>query len=161
MSTTKAPTQYLAKLGIDFIEIRLVHQHFTRFAASAWRDQAIHLHHVHETRGPAEADPEPPLQIRNRRLPTRDDDTRGFVVEIVLFHLDAIEAFLLGGDGRVVDGLALFAQEAREPRALLFRDVRAVQAYRSRRSRRHEQHVATAEQLFGAITVENRPRVSF
>ena len=61
---------------------------------------------------------------------------------------------------RVVEHrLALLAQEAGQPRALLFRDVRTVQAQAARRGRRQEQHVALAEELLGAVGVENRPRV--
>ena len=66
---------------------------------------------------------------------------------------------LFRGDRRVVNGLALLPQKAREPRALLLGDVRAVEPYRTRRPRRHEQHVAAPEQLFCAVAVENRSRV--
>ena len=59
----------------------------------------------------------------------------------------------------VVDRLALLAQEAGQPRRLLLGDVGAVQADVPRRGRRQEQHVALAEQLLGAVAVENRARV--
>ena len=67
--------------------------------------------------------------------------------------------FVLGGDRLVEDRLALLAQEAGQPRALLLGDVRPVQADAARRGRRQEQHVALAEQLLGAVAVENRARV--
>ena len=92
--------------------------------------------------------------------PLCDDDARRLVVEVVLLDLDAVgRRLLLGGDRLVVGRLALLAQEAGEPRALLLGDVRAVQADEARRGRRQEQHVALAEQLLGAVAVENRPRV--
>ena len=54
---------------------------------AARRDQPVHLHHVDQPRGAAEADPQPPLQVRDRRLAARDDDPRGLVVELVLVEL--------------------------------------------------------------------------
>ena len=73
--------------------------------------------------------------------------------------MPSVGGLLLGGDRLVVDRLALLAQEAGQPRALLLGDVRAVQADEPRRRRRQEQHVALAEQLLGAVAVENRARV--
>ncbi len=73
--------------------------------------------------------------------------------------MPSADDLLLGGDRLVVDRLALLAQEARQPRALLLGDVRAVQPDEARRGGRQKQHVALAEQLFGAVAVENRPRV--
>src|SRR5262245_24565802 len=117
-----------AELRVDFIEICRVDQHLARFSSRRRRYQAIDLHHVHESRRAAEADPQTALQVRNRRLTALDDDASGFVVEIVLFHLDAAsDRFVVGGNGLVVNGLALFAQEAGEPGALLFGDIRSVQ----------------------------------
>ena len=55
--------------------------------------------------------------------------------------------------------LALLAQEAGQPGALLLRDVRAVQPDAAGRGRREKQHVASAEKLLGAVGVENRSRV--
>ena len=73
--------------------------------------------------------------------------------------MPSVARLLLGGDRLVVGRLALLAQEAGQPRALLLGDVRAVQTDEARRRGRQEQHVAAAEQLLGAVAVENRPRV--
>ena len=51
------------------------------------RHEAVGLHHVDEPRGAAEADPQPPLEVRDRRLAALHDDARGLVVEIVLLEL--------------------------------------------------------------------------
>src|SRR4029077_15015324 len=99
-----------------------------RFAACTGRDEPFGLHHVHETRGAAEPDPQLPLEIRDRRLAAADDDARGFVVEVVLLELRAFRSRLLVlcRDRVVEDRFALLAKEAREPRALLLRDIRPV-----------------------------------
>src|SRR2546422_5669704 len=82
-ASTRAPPSALAltQLCIHFIEITLVDKHLARLSAGARRNQAFHFHHVHQTRSAAEPDAQPPLQVRNRRLPARHDDARGFVVE--------------------------------------------------------------------------------
>ena len=66
---------------------------------------------------------------------------------------------VFGGDRLVEDRLALLAQEAGQAGALLLGDVRTVEPDASRRGRRQKQHVALAEQLLGAVGVENRARV--
>src|SRR5262245_4057950 len=63
-----------SKLRVDFLEIALVHQHLARLAADGWRDESFHFHHVDEPCGAAESDPQPALQVRDRRLSARDDD---------------------------------------------------------------------------------------
>ncbi len=80
---------------------------------------------------------------------------------IVLFELEIAGRLLVVlGDRVVVGRLALLAQEARQqPRALLFGDVGAVKADEARRGGRQIEHVSLAEQLFGAVAIENRPRV--
>ena len=51
--------------------------------------RALGLHHVHEPRGAAEANPQLALQIRDRRLAAAHDDARSLVVELVLLELEA------------------------------------------------------------------------
>ena len=70
----------LSKLRIHFVEVFLLDEHLARLAARRGRDEAVHLHHVDEPRRAAEADPQPALQVRDRRLAARDDDARGLVV---------------------------------------------------------------------------------
>src|SRR5688572_19042245 len=72
--TTRIAVRDLPNLRIDFVKIRFVHEHFSRFAALTRRHQAVHFHHVDEPRGPAEADTQAPLQVGDRRLAARYDD---------------------------------------------------------------------------------------
>src|SRR6185503_20796812 len=123
-SATEATTRAahtLPKLRIHLLEVARVHEHFARLAAGAGRDQPLGLHHVHQPRCPAEPDPQLPLQIRDGRLAGADDDARRFIVEFVLLELDTRgTAFLVLGRDRVIeDRLALLAQEAGQPGALL------------------------------------------
>src|SRR5262249_40960991 len=93
----------LMKLCIHFFEVVLLDEPLARLAAGGGRDEAVHLHHVDEPRGAAEADAQPPLQVRDRRLSARHDDARGFVVELVLLELLVLlRALLVGGDRVVV-----------------------------------------------------------
>src|SRR5262245_30247341 len=71
------------QLRVHLVEVRLVDEHLSRFAARGGRHQTFHFHHVDEPRRPAEADAQPPLQVRDRCLTALDDDARGLVVEIV------------------------------------------------------------------------------
>src|SRR5439155_22322994 len=123
-----------AQLRINFVEVLLVHQHLPRLSAGGRRDEPFHLHHVDEPSGAAEADPEPPLQVRDGRLAALHDDAGGLVVEIVLFHFDRVgRRLFLGGNRLVVRRLALLAEKAREPRALLLGDIRTVEPDEARR----------------------------
>src|SRR5262249_29634996 len=121
------------------------------------------LHHVDQPSGAAEADAQLPLQVRDRDLAAADNDACGLVVEIVLLELQTVRGrlFVFRRDRIVEDWLALFAEKTRQSRALLLRDVRAMEPDALRRSRWQKQHVALAQQLFGAIAVENRARVDF
>ena len=98
-----------------------------------------------------------------RRYPASSfsDDARRFVVQVVLFELDSVGTggFFLRRDGFVVRRLALLAEEAGQPRALLLGDVRTVDPHEARRRRRQEQHVAAPEELLGAVAVEDGARV--
>src|SRR6266851_7386857 len=120
----------LSKLRIHFVEVFLLDEHLARLAARRRRDEPVHLHHVHESRGAAEADSQPALQVRDRRLAARHDDARRFVVQLVLLELGVFlcVALFVRGDGGVVCRLALLPQEARQAGALLLGDVRPVQA---------------------------------
>src|SRR5579863_7132484 len=42
-----------SQLGVDFLEVLLVDQHFARLAAVWRRHQAFHFHHVHQAGGAA------------------------------------------------------------------------------------------------------------
>src|SRR5688572_2034048 len=108
------PDITLTELCIDFLEVPAIHQHLTRLAAGTGGHEPLRLHHVHETRGPAEPDAHLPLQIRNRDLAAADDDARGFVVELVLLVFDAAgPGFLfVRRNGVVEHRLALLAQKA-------------------------------------------------
>src|SRR5437867_7859260 len=130
MQMTATTRARLPQLRIDLLEIPLVDQHLARLAAGARRNKSFGFHHVHEPRGAAEADAKLALQIRDGHLPAADDDARGLVVEIVLLELEGAGSGLLflRGDRVVEDRLTLLAQKAREPGALLLRDVRPVQA---------------------------------
>src|SRR5688572_23660485 len=95
-STRNAAISRLSKLRIDFVKVTLVHQYFPWFAAHTGRYQAVHLHHVDEPRGAAEADAQAALQIGNRGLAARHDNSSRFVVQIVLLHLHRVELLLFG-----------------------------------------------------------------
>src|SRR5207248_2738590 len=58
----------LSKLRIHFVEVFLLDEHLARLAAHRGRYQPVHLHHVDQPRGAAEADPQPALQVRDRGL---------------------------------------------------------------------------------------------
>src|SRR5450759_3181583 len=116
----------LSQLGIHFVEVFLLHEHLARLAAGRGGDEAVQFHHVDEPGRAAESDPEPPLQIRDRRLAARHDDAGGLVVDLVLVELHVLlRPLFVRRDGGVVGGLALFPQEARQPGAFLFGDVEA------------------------------------
>src|SRR3954469_7656022 len=121
-------TMALAQLRIHLLEVAAVDQHLAWLAAAARGDEPFGFHHVHEARCAAETDAELPLQMRNGGLAAADDDARRLVVEVVLLEFESAHPALLilGRDGVVEDRLALLAQEAGEPRALLFGDVGAV-----------------------------------
>src|SRR4051812_2806160 len=119
-----------AQLRVDLVEVVLFHEHFASLTASRARHQPFGFHHVDEPGRAAEPDPQPPLQVRDRRLAARDDDPRRLVIQVVLLELEIrTGSLVILGDGLVVGRLALFAQEAGEARALLFGDIRAVQAH--------------------------------
>src|SRR6185369_14925115 len=88
-------------------------------------------------------------------------DARGLVVQLVLLELEAADSglFIVRRDRVVEHRLALLLQEAGETRALLLTDIGAVQPETPRRRGRQKQHVALAEQLLGAVRVENGARV--
>src|SRR5437762_3702 len=98
-------TLRLPQLRIDFLEIAAIDEHLARLAAGARRHEPLGFHHVHEPRGAAEANPQLPLQIRDRRLSAAHDNTRGLVVELVLLELKALGTSLvvLGRDRLVED----------------------------------------------------------
>src|SRR5215510_12399571 len=146
----------LVKLCIHLFEVILLDEHLARLPAGRRRHEPVHLHHVDQARGATEADAQPPLEVRDRRLSARHDDPRGLVVELVLLELLVLlRPLLVGGDRVVVGGPALLAEEARQARAFLLGDVGAVQADEARRGGRQVEHVALAEQLLRAVAVEN------
>src|SRR5262245_45948953 len=150
-----------SELRIDFFKVVLVDQHLARLPTGAGRDEPFRLHHVDHPRRVPEAYSQLPLQVRYRYLAAADNDPRGLVIEFVFVELQAINGRLLvfGRDRIVEDRPALFAEEARQPCALLLGDVRTMKPDAPRRGRRQKQHVALAEQLLGAVAVENGARV--
>src|SRR5438309_10964607 len=76
--------RYASELRVDLVEVCLVDQDLARLPAVGGRYQTLHLHHVHEARGAAEADAESPLQVGNGRLSALHHDARRLVVEVVL-----------------------------------------------------------------------------
>src|SRR5512138_920993 len=86
--SSSATTTALAKLRIDFLEIRAIDEYLARLATGARGHEPLRFHHVDEASGAAESDPQLALQVRNRHLSAADDDARGFVVQIVLLELE-------------------------------------------------------------------------
>src|SRR5258705_13997791 len=113
MAKLGAAREELPELRIDLFEIAAIDEHLARLAAGARRHEPLGFHHVHEPCGTAEANPQLPLQIRDRRLSAAHDNTRGLVVELVLLELKALGTSLvvLGRDRLVEDRLALLADE--------------------------------------------------
>src|SRR6187455_635267 len=101
----------LPELSIHFFEVVFRDEHLAGLAASGSGDQPVGFHHVHQPCGPAEADAQPPLQVRDRGLAALHDDAGRFIIEIVLLELERSRGLLLGGDQLVEDRLALLAQE--------------------------------------------------
>ena len=115
----------LPRCGVDFLEVVLVDQDFA-LAAGGWRHNAFNFHHVDESGRAAEPHPQAPLQVRDRRLPARDDDAGGLVLQVVFLELELLaRGLFLGRDGGVGHRLALFSEEAAEPGGLLFGRQRA------------------------------------
>src|SRR6187397_874230 len=123
-----ARTGRLPELRIHFLEVVAVHEHLARLAAHALRDEPFRFHHVDQTGRTAEPDPHLALEIRNGRLAGADDDPCRLVVQLVLVELETARPRLLvvRGNRVVEDRLSLLPQEAREPCALLFADIRPV-----------------------------------
>jgi hypothetical protein len=65
------------------------------------------------------------------------------------------------GDGFVVIGFPLRLDVRNDFVNFSLVDVRAVNAQQARRTWRQEKHVATAEQMFGSVRVQNRARIDF
>src|SRR5580765_1174024 len=75
----RAAREELPELGIDLFEVTAIDEDLARLAAGARRNEPLGFHHVHEPRGTAEANPQLPLQIRDRRLSAAHDNTRSLV----------------------------------------------------------------------------------
>src|SRR5205823_2949664 len=74
------------QLRVDLLEVPTVHEYLPRLSAGRRRHQTLGLHHVHQPRGTAESNPQPALQVGDRRLSALDDDARRFVVQVVFVH---------------------------------------------------------------------------
>src|SRR6476659_524367 len=84
----------LPELSIHFFEVVFRDEHLAGLAAGRSGDQPVGFHHVHKPRRPAEADAQPPLEVRDGGLAALYDDARGFVIEIVLLELECSRSLL-------------------------------------------------------------------
>ena len=114
-----------------------------------------------DPRGTRVAELEATLEQRDRALALVDHGTHRFDVHLValaVVHRPARLGLVLQ-HGIVVDRLGHLLQERRDAIDLRFGDEAAVQANDTSRPGGHEQHVATSQQVLGALLVDDRSRV--
>src|SRR5262249_20703980 len=136
-------------------------QDLTRLGPVTGPDDAVLLHEVDEAGRLRVAEPHPSLDEADRRLLLTHDQLDGAPVDVVALRLAAasVHAALLADrlhEAFLEHRLALLLEEAHHLADLRLRDPRAVDADRARRAGRHEEHVAAADQLLGAVLIEDR-----
>src|SRR5215467_4299219 len=126
----------------------------------AGADDVVLLHHVDEARGLGIAEAEPPLQKRDGRRALGDDEVHRVPVDVVTLGASAAPVLLHHGQlDLLVHRGALLAQELADGLHLVVGDPAAVHPRLARGARRHEDHVPAAEELLGAVAVEDGARV--
>ena len=146
-------------------EVGLADQHLARLRALVAGDHAAALEHVDQPPGARVADPQAPLQHRDRGGLGLHDEVDRLVEQVVLVGVEvALLGLALGLRARLEQlllelGLALLRPVRGDAGDLLLGHEGALDPLHLRGSRGPEQHVALAEQRLRPALVEDHPRV--
>src|SRR5690242_1043961 len=147
-----------------FIEPAGTLKDFAGLGAVGGANDAVFLHQINQVSGAAIADAQAPLQQGSGGFSELDDQAHGIFEERIVF-VAPLATFAAGARGGfflwrfeevlLILGRSLGAPEFYGSGDLLLRNERRVQALHASGAGGQVEHVAAAEQRFGAIGVEN------
>src|SRR5579885_952082 len=141
-------------------------EHVARLAAIRRPNDAFMLHHIQNAGCAAIAETQPPLESGGGSFAHFEHNAHRFFIKRVLLAVEGFSLFLIVVFGWRCEqkALVVFRTRLLLPKfdhaiGLRLADKSPVHAYQSRRARGEEEHVAFAEQVVSAHTIEHRARI--